>query len=275
MTSKMTIAGVFLVSSLLAAPALAASLLGGVVSTGGNAAGTAVTAPGVAGVTVGGNPSGGTDAGATLLNGGGAAIDVGLDDILGNRSNVRATLPGAGTALPDSVTTVNGTTANGGTVDTLIGDLLGGGTVIGGSGGNGVVVGGLDGAGGLDGGDGGAVIIAGNDVSAGGLAPAAGSGGRCINDAEGVSRLLQARYDHRVVSNWAQAGSIRVVPVKLCAGLRTSVQTAAAASGSIGFLRGAAAGNPAISSSLSRNGRSPDDVLAIGQSNGTVSVYVY
>ena len=269
MTSKMTIAGVFLVSSLLAAPALAASLLGGVVSSGGNAAGAAVTAPGVAGVTVGSNPSGGTDTGATLLNGGGAAIDVGLDHILGNRSNVRATLPGAGTALPDSVTTVNGTTANGGTVDTLIGDLLGGGTVVGGSGGNGVVVGGLDVT------DGGAVIIAGNGLSGAGFAPAAGTSDRCINDAEGVSRLLQARYDHRVVSNWAQAGSIRVVPVKLCAGLRTSVQTAAAASGSIGFLRGAAAGNPAISSSLSRNGRSPDDVLAIGQSNGTVSVYVY
>ena len=228
-------------------------------------------------MTVGGNPSGGTDAGATLLNGGGPTIDVGLDHILGNRSNARATLPGAGTTLPDGVTdTVNGTTANGGTVDTLIGDLLGGGSVIGGSGGNGVgVVGGLDGAGGLDGSDGGAVIIAGNDVSAGGLAPAAGSGGRCINDAAGVSRLLQARYDHRVLSSWAHAGSIRVVPVKLCAGLRASVKTAAAASGSIGFLRGAAAGNPAISSSLTRNGRSPDDVLAIGQSNGTVSVYVY
>jgi len=287
------------------------TLSGGVGSGGGSSGGsgssssssgggtTTIGVPGV--VTISTNQNGGTHVDTSLLGGGGSTVNVGLSNVLGGTSNLGVTLPGTGTGLDStlgSVTnTVNGITGNGGTVDNLLGSVtdgvLGGGGLpgLGGGGGDDCgLLGCYDGGGGNGGGGGGGGGNGGHGHGGGlhGLPPVygggggggmmgmlGGAGGACISNSAGLVRLLHTRYDASMMGVWNRAGSVRLIPIRLCPQLRAQLARAAAGSGDIAFLRGVAAAFPAISSTLARGRYGANNVIGMDAAGGVLSVYVF
>jgi len=317
MRATSVLAGVLLASTLFSAPASAAGLIGGLLGGGGSGGGstpttssgsssgsTTIGVPGV--LTVTASQSGGTHIDAEALGGGGSTLNVGLGSALGGNSNLGVTLPGTGTQLDSTVgnvtSTVNGATGNGGTVDTLLGNvndgLLGGGGLPGlgggtgdcgllgcynGDGGNGGTggVGGGGGVGGVGGGGGNGGIggNGGGGFGGGGLMGSTGGANGatiCTNgDTTGLARLLHTRYDASMMNGLNSAGSIRLIPIRLCPSLKAALAKAAAGSGNINFLRGVAAANPSISATLSHGHYSANSVIGMDAGGGTLNVYVF
>lgn len=298
MRNAKIIAGLLLASCVVTAPASAAGLLGGALGGGGgggsaggslgstvshvvsgltggtSGSGTSTGVPGVATASLN-STSGGTQGNATLFGGGGSTANLGLGGLLGGNSSLGVTLPGTGTGLDGvlsgAVNTVDGITGNGGTVDTLIGSTgLGGdggllGGLLGGDGGNGPGDGNATGNG-FDGGRGamGAVGLA-------SLGPA------CRNvNVRGIAALMQSgHYSRSTLYRWRHAANVRVVPVKTCAALRRDIHSAVARNGNVQMVQQLAAADPLVSASLGRTRYGAGNVLGVGQSNGTLTVYVY
>lgn len=299
------VAGLMLASCLAAGPAAAAGLLGGVLGgtadTGslggsltssvsgllgsGGPSGTGVGVPGVASATVSDSGTG-TSASGTVLGGGGSTIDVGLHGVLGDNSSVSAALPGTGIASVDSLTyslasTTNGLTGNGGTLDTTVGTVPGLGDAVGGLGGLTGLLGG-SGGGTTARGGGGASFPGGvnSRLGSGGLLTLAnlGAGGiACSGRASAaIAQLLDSHsYDRRTLSAWRRAGNVQVVPVRLCPQLRASVSRAAAANSNVAMVQDLAAADPLVRASLDRTRYRAGNVLAVDQSRGLLTVYVY
>jgi len=83
------------------------------------------------------------------------------------------------------------------------------------------------------------------------------------------------KYTRQAFNSWARAANVQVVPVKVCAQIRRQLNNATMANASIGALRGVAAADPLISTSLSRTRYNAGNVLGVAQRNGTLTVYVY
>ena len=175
--------------------------------------------------------------------------------------------------------TVNGITGNGGTVDTLLsstglsggtgglGGLIGGdGGLLGTSGGNGA---GDNGAGTSPGLPGGRGTMA--------LPNFAALGAACRHaDLQGVAAVMQGgRYDKHTLYRWRHAANIQVVPLKTCAALRRDIRKAVARNGNLQMVQQLAAADPLVSASLGRTHYRAGNVLGVGQTNGTLTVYVY
>ena len=275
-TSTLAIMSVLAMTALLAPPASAASLLGGVLGGNSSTSSNSVGVPGVATVSLNNNTSG-TQGNATALDGGGSTINVGLGNVLGGNSNLGVTLPGTGNGSTDGTIggvadTINGLTGNGGTADTLIGsagDTTGG---LGGLGGLGGVAGGLGGTdnGGLGGTGGFFQLASGGDASGSGLVLCNGAAPQAI------SQLLQRQnYSASALNNWRRASNVRIVPIKLCPAVRHNVSRAVAMNGNVGVMQSYAAADPLISASLSRARYGAGNVLAVDQSKGMLTVFVY
>ena len=268
--SALAIMSVLAISALAAPPASAASLLGGALGGNTSTASNSVGVPGVATVSLN-NASSGTQGNATALDGGGSTINVGLGNALGGNSSLGVTLPGTGNGSTDGTIggvadTVNGLTDNGGTADTLlgsVGDTAGGlGGVTGGLGGTGT--GGIGGAGGFF------QLASGGDASGSGLVLCNGAAPQAI------SQLLQRQnYSTSALNNWRRASNVRIVPIKLCPAVRHNVSRAVAMNGNVGVMQSYAAADPLISASLSRARYGAGNVLAVDQSKGMLTVFVY
>lgn len=329
MRGMKVVAGLLLASCLVAPPASAASLLGGLVSTGNG--GVQVNAGNLASASVG--TSGGLSANASLGGGSGVNANASLGGSgsvananvsaggssglntnatvggTSNVANVNASL-GGGSGLNTTATVGGGgslanvnaslggsnglnttATLGGGGGLANLGVSLGGGTAgtgggtgLGGGGlGNG---GGLGGGGGLGngGGAGGGVVIVrdanGNYVYANGNRLAVTSLGALActnrNSPQAIAQLLQHhRYGSNTPGAWRHAANVQLVPIKLCAQLRASVRAAAAADRNVALVQNLAASDPLISASLSRGRYNAGNVLAVDQSNGLLTVYVY
>lgn len=293
MRSSKVIVSAFAVSCLLVAPATAGGLLGGLLggssgggssssssSSGGGSSsgGTSIGVPDVATVSLDSGASG-TSGNATVLGGGGSTLNLGLSDLIGGNSNLGVTLPGTGNSTVDGLgSTVNGITANDGTVDTLVTDT-------GLSGSNGGLGGVLGGSGGLlgngdgTGGPGGLGGLGGTGAGGGGYAGGAYFGGAgnaaCMLDTRNVVRLLQARYSPAQVNQWGRAAGVQLVKIPVCPQIRQSVARAAASNASISMMQGMAANDPLISTSLGRAHSNAGHVLGVGQTGGNLVVYVY
>lgn len=312
MHSTKLIAGLLLASCLATAPAYAAGLLGGLLSggttstssssgggltstvnhvvsglTGGtttSTSGNSVGVPGVATASVS-STSGGTQGSVTALGGGGNDLNIGLGGVLGGDSNLGVTLPGSGTGLDGTLSgvanTVNGITDNGGTVDTLLSST----GLSGGDGGLGGLLGGNGGLLGTNGGDNGSGANGGTGALNGsgdrrglmGLPNVAALGAACRHaDLRGVAAVMQGgHYDKRTLYRWRHAANIQVVPLKTCAALRRDIRQAVARNGNLQMVQQLAAADPLVSASLGRTRYRAGDVLGVGQSGGTLTVYVY
>ncbi|HVW91246.1 MAG TPA: hypothetical protein VHB74_01425 [Devosia sp.] len=322
MRSVKVIAGLLLASCLVAPPAGAASLLGGLVTTGdgglsvnaGNLATASVgTSNGLdANASVGG--SSGVDANASL---GGSSSVANVNASAGgsgglntnatvggssNVANVNASL-GGGSGLNTTATVGGGSLAN---VNTSLGGsnglnataTLGGGSLanvglsLGGSGtgtggtgtgpgGTGTGIGG--GGAGLGGGTGGGLIVRdpnGNYVYASGnrLSVTALAALACTNrnSPQAIAQLLKHhRYGSSTLGAWRHAANVQLVPIKLCPQLRANVRAAASADRNVALVQNLAASDPLISASLSRGRYHAGNVLAVDQTNGLLTVYVY
>jgi hypothetical protein len=247
-------------------------LLGGVLGgSSSSSSSSSVGVPGVATVSLN-NGTSGTQGNASVLGGGGSTINVGLGSVLGGNSNLGVTLPGTGEGSVDGtvggvVDTVNGLTGNGGTVDTLLGSatdttggLLGGNT----GGDTGSNTGGPGGAGGFF------QFASGGDASGSGMIMCNGAAPQAI------SQLLQRQnYSASALNNWRRASNVRIVPIKLCPVVRHNVSRAVAMNGNVGLVQSYAAADPLISASLSRARYGAGNVLAVDQSKGMLTVFVY
>jgi hypothetical protein len=78
-----------------------------------------------------------------------------------------------------------------------------------------------------------------------------------------------------MIESWSHAANVRLVPVKLCASVRASVSRAVAMNSNVGAMQNSAASDPLISASLGRARYQAGNVLAVEQSNGMLTVYVY
>ena len=267
-----------LMSCVLVLPVHAAGLLG----VGGSGGGSGAGVSGVATVSTSGGSSG-TQADATVLDGGGSTINADLSGVTGGDSRVTADLPGTSNStldgtLGDVATTSNGAAGNGGTVDTLLTDS-------GLSGNTGGLGGALGSSGGLLGGNGGAGGAGGaGGIGALGIAGAGGAGGvvtfgsgnaACRQDTRSLVRLLQMHYDSHNLSQWSRAAGVQVVKVPVCPQIRGTVARNAASNAGIEMMRGVAARDPLVSTSLGRAGVKSDNVLGVAQANGNLTVYVY
>jgi hypothetical protein len=310
MRNTKLVASLLLASCLVAAPAYAAGLLGGLVGgsssststssgggltstasnvvsglTGGtssSSSGDSVGLPGVATASLT-STSGGTQGSVTTLGGGGSNLNLDLGGILGGSSNLGVDLPGSGTGLDGPLggvaNTVNGVTGDDGTVDTLLssaglsgntdglGGLLGGDGGLLGTNGDGNGVGDTGGLG--DGRDGHAGIIR--------YPTLAELGASCRNaDIRGIAAVMQrGHYNKHTLYRWRHAANIQVVPLKTCAALRRGIRKAVAQDGNIQMVQQLAAADPLVSASLERTRYRANNVLGVGESHGTLTVYVY
>jgi hypothetical protein len=294
-TSVLALVSVLAMSALSVPAANAAGLLGGLVG-------------GVLGGVTGGSSSGGTTGG--LIGGAGSnsvvtltsgpASNSGLVNVgLGGGSNNLASVNVGGTSTGNSLATV-GVTSGGssGLLDANVG--VGGGLLdanvgVGGTGGLidiGVGVGGNGGLGGPGdpggpgnpGGPGGPGGNGNNGGNGGGFyywasgGDATGSGLVICNGVapRAISQLLQNQnYSASALNSWRRAANVRIMPIRLCPVVRHNVSRAVAMNGNVGMVQSYAAADPLISASLSRARYGADHVLAVEQSQGMLTVFVY
>ena len=109
------------------------------------------------------------------------------------------------------------------------------------------------------------------------IAPATASA-QPVEDASFTS-VISSRVDHLIGFTPTTFGihpiGEQVVPIKVCAQIRRQLNNAAMANAGIGMLRGVAAADPLISTSLSRTRYGASNVLGAAQQNGMLTVYVY
>ena len=311
MKSSAIVLTALLLAGAAASPAIAAGLLGGVSGAIGSATGSGASSGSTSGVGVQGvatanaNASNsGTTANATLLGGGGSTINAGLDSVVGSTSDVGATLPGTGdspldTPLGDTTDAVNGLASNGGTAGTTL-DNSG---LSGNSGGLGDALGGNGGLLGSDDGDNGNGLglglgdrptanldtgpATGVGADAGGITTGAGAGNlagllgsyagnpACRQDTAALGQLLRTSYNSRNASQWARSSGVQLVRVPVCAQARGAVGRIVSGSPNLYRMQAMAAADPLISTSLSRLRISANHVLGVGQTGGSMTVYVY
>lgn len=248
-------AGVLLTAGLAAPPANA-QLLDGVL--GGDAplidldssGDGQIGVPGVAMIGISSTDSG-TTANGTVLGGGGYDLNVPLGQVLGGNSGVNVDLPG---------------------LDNLgVGELPGGlGDIID------DLLGGNDGANGANGNNGlnGSTRFA----SLGGGAGGGGGFGFDANCSVAQGRTvleIAAEADDVRTSSWRRAANVQVIPVRLCQSARAQVSSILDGSPSILALRGAAASDSLITASLARTRYDIEDIFAVRQAGGQLTVYVY
>jgi hypothetical protein len=304
------IASLLLASCLVTAPAYAAGLLGGLLGgssssttassgggltstvsnvvgglTGGtssSSSGNSVGVPGVATASLT-STSGGTQGNVTTLGGGGNKLNIGLGGLLGGNSNLGVSLPGSGTGLDGPLggvaNTINGITGDGGTVDTLLsstglsGNSGGLGGLLGGDGG----LLGTSGGGNGPGDNGGLGDGRGSHTGVLGYPTLAKLGASCRNaDIRGIAAVMQSgHYSEHTLYRWRHAANIQVVPLKTCAAPRRGISKAVARNGNVQMVQQLAAADPLVSASLERTRYRADNVLGVGESGGTLTVYVY
>jgi hypothetical protein len=93
---------------------------------------------------------------------------------------------------------------------------------------------------------------------------------------QAIAQLLQKQnYSANALNNWSRASNVRIVPIKLCPAVRANVTRAIAMNGNVGMMQNYAAADPLISASLSRARYHANNVLAVDQSKGMLTVFVY
>lgn len=253
-------AGLIMSTSLVAAPAFSAGLLGG--------------SNGIADVKSG-------------SAGSGSLVNIGLGDDGSNSGNIADVKIGGGTGLNGSATVGRNNGGLGADIDVGLGGLgvdgsvgiddgldvgidigLGGDDGTGGNGGNGGN-GGIGGGGGLGGGGlGGATRYA--NVGDGLTTDCSLSEGRQV-----LQLAASSEVSTTVIAGWQRAANVRIVPVRLCPAARAQVSQILRQSPKINALQGAAAADFLISASLSRTNYDANDVFAVQRAGGGLTVYVF
>ena len=95
------------------------------------------------------------------------------------------------------------------------------------------------------------------------------------NDQQIATLVSRRTYSQGSVAAWRNAGTVTLVPVRLCPEARVKVSQVTYGNANMALLRNGISGSPAISQKLSGTGLDADDVLAVDSKNGQLMVYVY